>query len=442
MTRKSIASTFKPNTTAYEAVMFFGERGILKEMLLTEFEAVLDGVLGMADFAGQKMRAAYSLISPDLCLQACVLFTIEFDLQGRADRDWNIPLRHLASNAGPGPDLGSGPIRLACRSQCAVAWFQQELWEHSQIKDINVFIALRDAIQRNRLGLVPLESSAFEPPIVGDIVDLPDDPGSLWQEQLQQDYQQELDSLQQQHKKELQQIQRAMRNELQVYRNRCTESEQTAVQQQVRNDKLQRQCEQLEQTLQQLQQQYDQQRQRFDLLKDEHLELLKERSESISASELDTLKQRLMAAQQAVSEQQAQQDQLQHAKQTLSDENEALVEELERLKGQSDDRLLEKMAEHEMICVVYHPGAGHISLPVRNLEHYFENPALMAARRCSVSLELYQNWLAHYEHPVCQHCDVPLARIDTPNDFKDGHHNYCSKHRKSAFNLAEFRRTV
>ena len=42
-----------------EAVMFFNERGVCKEMLYAEFEALLDGVVNMPEYADQQMRVAY-----------------------------------------------------------------------------------------------------------------------------------------------------------------------------------------------------------------------------------------------------------------------------------------------------------------------------------------------------------------------------------------------
>ena len=45
-----------------EAVLFFNDRGVCKEMLFPEFEALLDNVVNMPEFADQQMRLALSLI--------------------------------------------------------------------------------------------------------------------------------------------------------------------------------------------------------------------------------------------------------------------------------------------------------------------------------------------------------------------------------------------
>jgi len=143
-----------------EAVLFFNERGICKEMFYPEFEAMLDGVVNFAEFADRQMRAAYVLINPRLLIRSLVLFYLDFDEQGRADTGWNIPLRHLAEKAGRGPDLGAGPIRLACRSQCPVSWHQMHLWDPSLAPTQNDLVLLRDVVKRNNLGVLVEEDSA------------------------------------------------------------------------------------------------------------------------------------------------------------------------------------------------------------------------------------------------------------------------------------------
>ena len=88
-----------------EAVFFFGRKGITKEMRYTEFEAVLDGVVGMTGLTSREVQAAYLKITPSLEVHSVVLFLIEFDDRGFADQDWNIPLRHLADTAGHRQDF-------------------------------------------------------------------------------------------------------------------------------------------------------------------------------------------------------------------------------------------------------------------------------------------------------------------------------------------------
>ena len=87
----------KPQTV--EAVVFFNERGICKQMLYSEFEAILDGVVGLPEFADCQMRLTYLMITPRLQVRAAVFFYLDFDEEGRADTGWNLPLRQLADAA-------------------------------------------------------------------------------------------------------------------------------------------------------------------------------------------------------------------------------------------------------------------------------------------------------------------------------------------------------
>ena len=133
-----------------EAVMFFSERGICKQMMFPEFEALLDGVVNMPEFADEQMRAVFVVINPRLLVRSVVLFLLDFDERGEADKGWNIPLRHLAERAGRGPDLGAGPIRLACRSQCPVSWHQMHLWDPNLSSTGNDLALIRDALGKRK----------------------------------------------------------------------------------------------------------------------------------------------------------------------------------------------------------------------------------------------------------------------------------------------------
>ncbi len=150
----------------HEAVIFFEQGHAGKQMLFSEFEAVLDGVVGLSEFSGQTLRAAWLGMDAMLRIRECVLFLISFDRQGKADRRWNIPLRHLAAQAGAGPDLGAGPIRLACRSQCPVSWHADSLWDAERIQGIHPLRVIRDAIRSNKLGLRLAKTSEEPVPVM------------------------------------------------------------------------------------------------------------------------------------------------------------------------------------------------------------------------------------------------------------------------------------
>ena len=153
-----------------EAILFFDHRGISKSMLYADFEAILDGMVGVPEFADKEVRGAYCLVNGQLRVRSLVLFTIDFDEDGMADTTWNVPLRHLAEHAGQGPDMGAGPVRLACRSQCPVAWHQDQMWDPGMKPGANDFIAIRDSIRERgpKMGLeMDDEMDVAPPPVVG-----------------------------------------------------------------------------------------------------------------------------------------------------------------------------------------------------------------------------------------------------------------------------------
>ena len=143
-----------------EAVLFYNEGTICKEMLYPEFEAVLDGVVALPEFADRQMHAVYVMINPRLQVRAAVFFCLDFNEDGSADDGWNIPLRQLAERTGRGPDMGAGPIRLACRSQCPVSWHQMHMWDPKVSAERNDLAVLRDNIKRNQLGLLVEDEGA------------------------------------------------------------------------------------------------------------------------------------------------------------------------------------------------------------------------------------------------------------------------------------------
>ena len=288
----------------FEAICFFGKKSIVKEMRYSEFEAVLDGVVGITELANKEVQAAYIKITSSLKIHSVVTFQIEFNAQGFADEDWNIPLRHLAENSGPGPDLGAGPIRLACRSQCSVSWYQRELWEPNQ-REVNHFQLIIEAVSRNKLGLIvdeddipvvsaPPSIDMADVPLMSDTVEVPTLVASSFDqtavnqklEQQAGEFQKKVDlliarqkqtiqGLDEKYKDEIDQVKRAMRNQTQSYRHRAQELEQQANQNRVLLEKLQTRNNKLEREHIQLQEQTESQKEQYDQLKDEYLELLR-----------------------------------------------------------------------------------------------------------------------------------------------------------------------
>lgn len=80
-----------------EAVLLFSERGIAKEMLYPEFEALLDGMVSTPEFADETVEAVFLQISNRLHVRGAVFFTIDFDLDGNI----NSRVEHAAALPWP-----------------------------------------------------------------------------------------------------------------------------------------------------------------------------------------------------------------------------------------------------------------------------------------------------------------------------------------------------
>jgi len=136
-----------------DAIFFMGESGVQREMLFSEFEALLDRVVGAPEFADQEVSAVFVRVNPQLKIVAAVFFKISFNDDGSADHSWNLPLQHFAETAARGPDLGAGRIRLTCRSKCSIPWHQQQMWDPEMGAANSHFTLLQKSIDNNHLGL-------------------------------------------------------------------------------------------------------------------------------------------------------------------------------------------------------------------------------------------------------------------------------------------------
>lgn len=158
MNARDLVRIQKPLLT--EAVMFFSEQGIAREMLFPEFEALLDGLVAAPDFADETVEAVFLQINHRLHVRAAVFFTVDFDLDGYINRLWNMPLRNLAEKAGRGPDMGGGPIRLACLGFCTSKPHQHSLWKPGQRAGKADLAWVKQAVTRNGLGILGEDEEA------------------------------------------------------------------------------------------------------------------------------------------------------------------------------------------------------------------------------------------------------------------------------------------
>jgi len=138
-----------------EAVLVFEPDGLTvsHELRLEDFQSMIAGRSTFEEFAASIAKAAYVVVGDALAVQGIAFFTFRVDEDGRVDPVFNLPLRYLVDNAGTGPDLGAGPIRLACRSQCPVPWHSVNLWQPLLEGEDSSAVRVQKAVWRNRLGL-------------------------------------------------------------------------------------------------------------------------------------------------------------------------------------------------------------------------------------------------------------------------------------------------
>lgn len=438
----------KPQTV--EAVLFFNDAGVCKEMLYPEFEAMLDGVVTMPEFADQQMRVVYALVNARLQIRAAVFFYLDFNEDGSADSGWNIPLRSLAERTGRGPDLGAGPIRLACRSQCPVAWHQMHLWDPELTQARNHLLMLRDRIRRNQLGLLveeetPQAVAAERLQVVAEETWYAADSAKVRRdEKLEQEQRLKAAQLIKQQRLRIASLERQREMELGKLRELAVQ-QQGKLQQE--NARLRHDLLEQEQVVARLRAELAAQAEGFQSTREEMSRQLRalERNSRAEAEDARMQFDSEVQAQVAAAVAEAQ-EQIAIRDVELAYRNELdaqLQEEIEQLRKlcqtlteSGSERVLARLSKLGVLFVAYHPGAGHLTIPLQDLTRYQHSPLAYAAAKCGVSEEQYRQWVEHYQQPSCvamlpsgERCNMPLDKVDSPSRFAIGESNCCARHR-------------
>ncbi len=412
-----------------EAILFFNDHQIVKEMTYAEFQAILDNYVPLHDIAQKSMKAVYVRINSQYHVTAAVFFQIAFDREGFVEKSWNIPLQQLADNAAKGPNLGSGPIALACYSQCPIEWHQNSLWDPAMQASLNDFIPIKKSIKNNSLGIVfkkkdegSTDNRYNEERTRAALLikeqrlrqRLLSTKAEQDMRQLSLDHQERLIAYQQQLNDYQQQLneQRALNLELKE-----TIAGQT--------DKIAGMREYFEIKLKQAEQ------------TDSHqVEELKEHYESEMILQLDSVvtehQAELKARDVEILYRTERETKLQQEIVKLQQENKKLID-------MSSEVVLDRLSEAGVNFVIYHPGAGHLTIQPADVAPYLSNPTAYVAQKCGVNEQLYRIWLDHFYSPTCQHeldsgelCDEPVTRLDDPSQFIVGESNCCPTHRAKA----------
>ena len=432
------------NSEHTEAVFFFSGDQVAREMLYTEFEAILDGFVPVPDYAGQTAKAAYLTINPQLQISALVFFVIAFDGRGMVDNRWNLPLQQLVEQASRGPDLGAGPIRLVCFSQCPVAWQQQYLWDPQMEPGRNSFVLLRKSVARNRLGLVKYEP---EPEEAKDEESIAPREAQKLRKALHEHYSQEMrdrlarmlkeqrlriTTLNNRHARKIDGLNQEHQQRLQAYRDKVRQ--------------LQEQNGELTQRLETLKENFDAQVQKIEGMReyfshklkaahaDENLQLqtLQENYEMELEARVQNataeLEDRLGMREMELFYRHQQENNFKEEIARLRQENQSLLE-------QGGGQLLDRLDRAGISFVAFHAGVGQLTVPASEMAAYLDDPDTFAARAAGVVPALYKEWLAHSREPVCTAkndqghvCGKALAQVARPADFHPGESDRCAAH--------------
>lgn len=465
----------------YQAVVFFVDGHIDREMMYSEFDAVLDSFVPMPGYAGKTIQAVCMGINGQLKITSAVFFLLAFDEVGNADRKWNIPLQQLVEQAEPGPDLGGGPIRLCCRSQCPVDWHVQELWDPDMSRQPNDFVILRDLISRNRLGFKELALD------VDDIGHIQPDPQQqpvgtsagvaapqagmmpvggflLSADTEMSDADKALahslitfirKRVVMDNQEQLEQIERNQQLLLAAQKTRFDdEVNQLAMHHSEELGQMQARMVQLQEMLEQerlieetLRRQLQEQQQLSEKLRESFHEQLAQ-SKSGDASEVNALQAnfqselelRIQAVsneyQQMLDAKEVEIAYRQEQQNVLKEEVARLHEEHAQLIKEAGEQFTNRLKDNGVTFLAYHLGAGNINISLEDIGTYLENPMAYAAGICKITETDYRDWIAHYNNPVCcahseaknELCGKKLRRIEAPAQFVAGRSNRCPLH--------------
>lgn len=430
-----------------QAVMFLGRNGVVKELLFPEFQSILDGFVPLEDWSERTAKAVYLELNNVFCATAAVFFTLSFDKRGAVERLWNLPLLDLARTSARGPDMGAGPIRLVCQSQCPVALFKDFLWNPDLKPSGSHLVQIKKALKRNKLNLV-FKAEPNNPNSANG--------GGLSSAQMREMSQRMGESYQKELRDQVAQLLKDQR--LQIATMSADKDQavnEVRLEYLKKFELLQNQLEikthLLEETLQQnddLNRMVAGQVQKIEGLR-EYFERKLERGQGADSARLDAVRREseleaqakielaMREAQEHIRMKDAELIFRREHEEALEKQLKALRDESQQLIEKGGDFVLEALSRKGVNFVTYQPGAGHITIPLTQIPLFMESPIAFTAGYCGVSEKHYALWLKHYQTPVCQAvvgknqlCGADLERISNPVEFVDGESNYCHEHNR------------
>jgi hypothetical protein len=455
-----------PNSPAeqLEAVFLFQEEQISRELLYPEFEAILDGFIPVPDFANTSAKAAYVQVDHSLCVTGVVFFLLGFDAKGMVDRRWNVPLRQLIETAGSGPDMGAGAIRLACYSQCSIAWHQKSLWDPLMQRGNNSFVAMRKAVKANRLGLIVKPVAAKEPkptaPVqaVRSAQEAEREQVAL-EQKLHDHYAQELrDKMAMLIKEQRLRIATIMNQHQAKYHAVQHEHQQRLLAYQQKHQQFEQQNKELAERNRNLKDTLDVQATKIEGMREYFAHKLKAAQQDESsqvqvlqenfALELDAKIRAATAELREMLDMREVELFYRHQNESaLKDEIVNIKRENQQLLKNSGDQLLGRLTKAGVNLVVFLPGLGEIAIALDDIGRYLEDPQAYAADKAGVSEVIYIAWLEHHKSPCCNAvdprgnlCGRSIPMLETPIEFHPGESDRCAQHQAVAYSLVAERR--
>jgi len=429
-----------------DAVFLFQGDRVHRELLLGEFEAILDGVVPLQEYAGGLAKAVFVRINAQLTITAAVFFVVEVDANGMVNRKWNVPLFQLLDLAARGPDLGSGPIKLVCFSQCPVEWQRNNLWDPQMEPGKNTFVMLRKRVADNRLGLIfKVEEAVESEPVISEADQ------QKWRQQVKDTYfhafrnrlariikeqRLRITTLTNEHKNTLQLRQREHQRRLSDHQQCLTEKSAECDRLAAQVSELQQQVGSLTAAQQSLRHYVLQELTGFQsdevIRHDQPLNEANPSKVDDAAREIAVLQERLDLREMELFYRQQQENNFKEEVAYLRQENEMLI-------NQGGDYLLQRMQQAGIRFVTLQPGIGAVDLSVDDIATCVENPHAIASRFAGVSEAHYSTWLTHYNNPACQFSDArgqpcaqTIIRVNSPADFIVGESDCCELHQPHA----------
>lgn len=428
------------------AVYLFSERKeLIRELNYAEFEALLDGYVPAVDLANRELNAVYVEINSQYKIVNTVFFLVRFTSRGFVDRGWSVPILGLTQqNKHLGPDLGAGPIGLACASHCSIKHVSQFLWDPDLVK-LTEFKALKDAVGRNRISIQFKDAGSRE--LSGE-QDQSQSPERFVSSNLKKEFDKELHerlSLQAKQNREkmsgvkreqemaIADVKRQYNARIDKYHEMLEDQKLMLAESKSRNAHLKETIDGQTEKIQGLREYYELKLDQMDSSEPDRLEDMKKgyevEQEAAIESATKDLSELLEMREVEILYRNEQEAKLHEEIASLREENQALI-------NNSGNHLLSRMLERGISFVTYQPGAGHITLPVSEIPEYMENPPAYVADKCGVSQTHYAAWLEHYHVPVCRAsdhdgdiCGENINRVESPADFVMGESDCCHKHR-------------